>query len=478
MGTRSRSVLSPAPGSSCVLWAVLVALLALPLVAGAKPRTRPPGAAALPESVLARVGAGRVVTAADFERAWGELAPPVRPDSLTPASAAGFLELLIGKECLAERAMSERWVWTAQESLQHAGIRDRLPLQAALDSALADLRRRIGPAADSASDEALGPALRDTFFARRPLTFDEALVARVTQKFRDLPRPRPDSGVMAQIRVLGLVPAVEPGDRPRSLAHGAEGDFTVGELLDSWARLNPLNRPRIEAESQVLDLVRNAILERRLRADARSRGLVARPDIAARIASDSEYVAVQHLVAREVYAKIADDEATLRRHFERNAEFWRLPTFVQVVELVLPNRASASALYAELSDPARAETLVVRAQRQGARYRRLLAAESDSAHFTRCLGTRPGTVLGPDSTRLGWRVTRVEEVLPSRLRRYDEVERLVRQHYYGEEGERRMVDLMASVRKTTPVTIHRAALERLAVRPGGGHSPRGGFSSP
>src|SRR2546426_1366568 len=95
----------------------------------------------LPDSVLAVIGADRVITAASFVEAWMPAAPP--PDSLTPQAARRFLELLIDKEILAAAAVKESWVWTPQESAGYQALRDRLMVAAALDSALRDARESL-----------------------------------------------------------------------------------------------------------------------------------------------------------------------------------------------------------------------------------------------------------------------------------------------------------------------------------------------
>ena len=104
---------------------LLAALIAALIAAGpgrSVPRTGPaasreaaqPAARArggtLPDTVLARIGAGREVSHSRFLAAWKQLGPSQRPDSLTPETAREFLQLLIGKEALGLR---ERWVWAA-----------------------------------------------------------------------------------------------------------------------------------------------------------------------------------------------------------------------------------------------------------------------------------------------------------------------------------------------------------------------------
>jgi hypothetical protein len=266
---------------------------------------------------------------------------------------------------------------------------------------------------------------------------------------------------MAQMRILGASPVVTAEDRAKALIQGTVGEFTVAELLEAWGRLNPLARPRIETADQVRDLARNGVFERRLRRDARARRVEEWPHVQRALAREREYIAVEHFVGREVYGKIANDSTSLRRYFHENVEFWRLPLRASVIRLDLPDRASANRMAVMLSNPAEADTLVARGLRQGARYKIEIAEELDSLLFARVVRARPDAVLGPDSTAQGWRVVKVGEILPSRLRRFEEVERLVRQRFYGVEGERLIVELLERLRRETPVTIHREALAKL-----------------
>ena len=104
----------------------------------------------LPDSVLARIGARREVTLSRFLADWTQLKPPQRPDSLTPQTAREFLQLLIGKEALGEKALAERRAWAADDSAEYQALRDHLVLGAALDSALDATRARLGAASGGA----------------------------------------------------------------------------------------------------------------------------------------------------------------------------------------------------------------------------------------------------------------------------------------------------------------------------------------
>jgi hypothetical protein len=101
----------------------------------------------------------------------------------------------------------------------------------------------------------------------------------------------------------------------------------VADLLDTWRHMNPLARPRIsDLRARCSDLAGNGIFERVLRRDGERRRVAERPDIArASWPAKREFIAVSHLVAREVYAKIATDSVTLERHYRAPHRRWALP---------------------------------------------------------------------------------------------------------------------------------------------------------
>jgi hypothetical protein len=423
---------------------------------------KPSRTVTLPESVLAVVGGGRQITRSRFLAAWKQVEPPARPDSLTPQGASRFLRLLVGKEALGEAALGQHWTWTDDDSSEYRGLRDRLVMKAELDSALDATRRTLAARGDSISDpRAIGVVARDSLVARLHPRYDDALLERVAKGFAAVPRPSPDSSLTSQLRLLGLMPRVDSLDRARPLVRTDAGDYTVAELLDAWRHFNPLYRPRIDTAEQVRDLVRNGLYERELRRDAVGRRIEEWPEVAAALARQREYVAVSHLVARNVYARIAEDSVTLRRHYAAHLDRWALPLRVALTRLVFADRASATRMALTLREEAEADSLVARASRGGVDYRTIVSEESDSTLFRRALRAGAGAVLGPDSSRGGWGVARVAEVLPGRDRSFAEARTMVHHEWYGQEGERLMVALLDSVRAATPVTVNTRALARL-----------------
>lgn len=422
----------------------------------------------MPDTVLAQVADGRDVTLSGFQTAWRQVKPPERPDSLTPENARKFLDLLIEKEALAEAAMRESWVWTEKESAEYIATRDGMTMKVVLDSAMAQMRSRLaasmragGPPADTVSPMMLGVACRESTAAALGVRFDTAMVSRMTRAFAAIPKPSRDSSIFGQLRMINVMPKVDEADFPLPVAMTRAGPYTVNEVMAAWKALSPVYRPRVEATEQMQDIIENQLFERELRRAVERRGIASQAHVVETLARRAEYFAVSHLVGREVYDKIKMDSTTLFRYYTANRSHWDLPFRVQIARFVMANREAGMAVARELADPVKADSLLARGTRAGAGYRMEVSAESDSALFAKAMRTGPGNVMGPDSVMTGWEVLRVLAVQPSRPRTFQECRTLVEHRWYGTEGERLMVDLLARCRRQTRVVVNEKAVHRL-----------------
>lgn len=432
-------------------------------LAAAEPRAAAPaGAKALPDTVLARVGKNRDITVSEFRRAWTQVKPPARPDSLTPQGAREFLDLMIGKEALGEAALRESWVWTAEESARYVGLKDRMMMALVLDSALKVTQAaRLAAGEDSIGATELGTEARDRTIAQMDIEYREDVLQRLAQAWANIPRPPQDSGVFAALRAMGRDPQVSELDMERVVAVAEGREFGVRRLMEYWKFLNPLTRPRIETQAQVKELIWNALYEDLLRRRAAEQGYERHPDIQRQLARERELIAVTHLVDREVYRKIPLDSLSLQRYYLENEGAWDLPPRVRLLRLVLPDRAQAEAMLEKLRDPAQVETLTAQAQRRGLSYHGEYSADTDSALFARGMALGMGGVMGPDSTERGWAVSRVVAVLAGQPRPFSEVRELVRNAIYGSKGEELMRALLERVRSATTVVVNEAAVRRV-----------------
>jgi hypothetical protein len=448
-------------------WPPALGLLVLLLVVPGPCRAAA-AAPPLPDTTLAVVSGPtgtpptRVIGRAEFRQAWAQARPPARPDSLTPATARAFLDLLVDKEAIERMAAGERWTWTARESAQVRSLRDRLVMDAMLVPELEAARRATGVAGDSMSAEALGVAARDRAMRRLAPVWDEALLARLARAFAALPRPTADSSLMAQLRILGAMPVVDRADSVAVLARSSAGDFRVTDLLAQWERLNPVVRPRVQRAEEVRQLAQNGLFERMLRRRGDSLDVAARPDIVAKLERERHRIEVTHLVEREVDQRIPSDSATLAREYQRNEADWRLPLRLRLLRVEAGSATEAADLARRLAGPAQAESLAAQASRQRLSWVIEISAADDSALFAHGMAAGPGAVLGPDRVTSGWRVVRVLAVQPRRSRPFAEVRDLVWRRWYGEDGERRMRELLTRAHQDVLVRINDAALAALA----------------
>jgi hypothetical protein len=412
-------------------------LLALALLASpASAQTR----SSFPDSVLARVD-GEAVTQRQLLIAAARMG--TAPDSITPEQRREVLDLLIEQRALARAARRAALPWSGSDSGSVESLADRLTLNAALDSALRAHRAGLEAAGRPVpGEQEIGTSLRDSTVSRWAPRWDEARLTTLLAAWVALPRPTAQMSIQEQLRIAGLLPVIAPGDSAAPVLTSAVGTLTGADLLEEWRRLNPIYRPRVETVDQLRDVARNALLERELRQRAATQRLRERADIAAALEERREYLAVQHFVQREVYDDLLPDSTVLIVHFERTRAKWRLAPHARVLQFDLATRDQAQQLRLRLMQAADAETLVVRGNRQGRDFVRMVSAEYDSSVYRLALRAGPGAVVGPDSLAQGWRVLRVMAVVDARDRTWPEARTFVTREWTELEAERRMRRLL------------------------------------
>jgi hypothetical protein len=421
----------------------------------------PAGPAAGSDTVLATVGP-RVVGRSRFLTSWAAARPPARADSLTPEAAFQFLDVLVDRELMALAAGRQTWTWTAAESAGYQAAVDQLVLRAALDSVMALTRAALPETAAAVKDPTLlGITARERITSTLEIRFVEPAVERLARAFHAIPPPSSDSSLAVQVRMLQAVPELPDEARREVVARFQLGECTAGDLVDDWARLNPAYRPRIDAAEQVHDLVRNRAFQVWLREEGRRRNLAQRPDVKAMLAQQREHIAIAHWLEREVVDRVPMDTVAARRRFDRERDRYQLPERYEIIHLVLSSRSDAHRMAADFRDAARAESLAARAERSGVRYRRTLTAAQDSVLFAKVRVAGPGTVVGPDSVRDGWAVTRVVAGHPARRLEYAEVRERAQADWKREATEQRLREALDAERRRSKVTVRRETVSRM-----------------
>jgi hypothetical protein len=461
---------------SCILAALPPVATAAP-AASVSPSTRvapkpapvakaPPAgrlAASLPDSVLGRVflGPGAKQVKDITERAVFSAAARAgrRIDSLTPQDRRQFLDVLVDQAVLVDRVHQEPRRWDHRDSSDWNALRDRLMLRAALDSAMIEMNfARAGRGDSLLGQQQLGLALRDSAMARLAPKWHEAELDKAASLFDTLPRPNAGMSVLEQMRVAGLKPQLGPGDSLRVLVESAAGRYTLGELVTDYGRLNPMYRPRISTRDHVRELASNVLYENLLRQAAEERHFDRRPNVAHALAERAEYLDVSRYVAREVYAKIAMDSVTIRKHYLAHVSRWDFDERARVLRMTFPQRADAEAMVRRLTVPLEAESLEAQSARAGVPYATVVAQESDTLLFGRIRRAGVGGVLGPDSTSQGWRALRVMALEPKRRRTFEQAFEMVRSDWYDLEGERLMRSVLDGLRRHVLVVPNERAL--------------------
>jgi hypothetical protein len=417
---------------------------------------------AFSDSVLAHVN-GHEITVSRFRSAWREAYPEASLDTLTPHAAKGFLELLIDRDLLTRAALREQWTWTTEESAGYASLADRLAMRTALTAVLQETRlARVGVGDSLPDPETLGILARERIMERLKVRMNDATLAHIWKRFEALPRPSSDSSLSAQLRMLKTLPALTPAETTRVLASYQGGEYRVGDLLDSWQRLSPVYRPRLETATQLADVVKNGIFERWLRESSRAVAYERDPEIGAALQRHRELIAVSHLVNREVHDRIVSDSLVLMRFHRDHPDRWVVPARLRLVQLVFADRAQATRMALQLRDPLVAESLVALGRRSGIEYERVVSAEEDEILFQRGLRAGTGAVLGPDTLGGSWAVSRVVAVMPPRRRAFAEARSEVERDWYAEQSSRRIRALIERERRRADVRVHDRAVQRLS----------------
>jgi hypothetical protein len=438
----------------------MTAGMGLALPAGAATPKTSSSTGPLPDTVLARVGGHREISVSRFRVAWKQVQDPQHPDSLTPERAKRFLDLMIDKEALGEKALAARYPWPPRDSLDLRVYADQVAMKSALDSAMRETaRRRAMSGAPELRRMELGVAARETAATALDIRYDAVVCARMALLWKALPVMSPESSYTAQNRMRLILPAIPASDTGLVLAHSKVGDYHVFELMQQWRYLDPWVRPRVETPEAIQELVRNGLFERLLRRQVAERHLDRRPDLAALIAQRHEYFAVSAYVGREVYATIRPDSAAMMDWYRKHPKDYRLKDKARIARWTVPDRAGAGRLAALLRDQAQAESLIARGRRSGADFVQEITAAADSGLFGEAIRLGAGSVIGPDTLDGAWRVARVLALVDGRALTFAEARPQIEKDMTDAIGEEKMRALVAKVRRETPVRTHPRAVE-------------------
>jgi hypothetical protein len=194
-----------------------------------------------------------------------------------------------------------------------------------------------------------------------------------------------------------------------------------------------------------------------LRREARRRHLEARPDIAAQIGVRRQFITVQRLVQNEVYDRVPVDTATVRRYFDRDPRRYDLGATAQLVRLLFARRTEADSAAQRLAQPGYAESLASQEQRPALPCAVTLGEDADTVLFARVRHGGIGAVVGPDATADGWRVFKVMSMTSRKPQTLEEAFVRARADWLEQDGDRRMRELLSTLRAACRVTVNESS---------------------
>lgn len=443
--------------------AVLLVLALLPILGfAAAPAPKGPRAPmarvpirtpAMADTVFATVYGGKDVTWTGFQKGCRKLG--VSPQSLTPDERRQVLDVLIDQSILTARATRDARDWTARDSAEYLALRDKLLLSTALATALYEQASPYFERGDTVPDSrTLGMMARDSAMVRLHPRYDDVALRHLAAAFSALPRVGVDLNAAQKMAAMAMLPVVAAADSARTLVWCDADTMTVTEALRHYSRLNPTYRPRIDDEDGVKDLVGNIVFNNQLRLQAEAAGLDRKPSNAAQLSEKAEFLDMQRFVAKQVYAKIALDSATLRRHYAKHPTWFRSNATADLVRMVFDTRDEAAIWGQQLLIPGRAESLATQSARARVPYAAKLAEDADSALFKRVRKAGVGAIVGPDSTSQGWRVMKIMSLELDHRMTFEEGYEAVKQDWYERDGERRMRAVLQELRTHTLIVVN------------------------
>lgn len=421
-------------------------------------------ASELPDSVLVRIAGRRDIVWSFALRRWAQQPAATPADSITPARVSRFLDLLADEGVITETAVREAAPWSAADSVDALRFRDRVVMAVALDSVLQAAHSQALAPADSADPAgALGVWARAQTVERLNPSYDASAIERLAGAFASLPKPSPDSTLVAQMRVLERRPLLTPADLSRVLARSSLGNILAGDIVTAWSHLSIAVRPRIDTSEQVRDMIGNQLFERALRRAVASGRFDRDPRVTTAMEQYAEQLARDAYLEREVLRGLSADSSAVAVYWAAHSNEWALPQVARGIRLVLSDLPAAVQMSTALAHTAQAESLAVRAERGGAHYRFAVSERSDSALFRRAVAAGADAVVGPVADGGNWWIARITALQPARTRKLGEVYDEVAAQWSGREAERRVEALAARLRRSLRVETNPGAARQLTL---------------
>ncbi len=476
--------------------------LALILVLAASGATTAPAAPAapsrrtLPDSVLARTPL-RDLTADGARTSWARLKPAYRPAGQGEALNRAFVEQLLEKEAMAQAALAEPFVMTAEESARYIAYRNQLEFQElytmlVVDSAVvlpvdrdSARARMVTPPDGSAIPATAIESVAKDFAQRRrsdglaanikaslAVTYDEAVAEHLAGAYAAADSGLPNLNDPMRAAMRGRRPDLTAADSLRVLAGSTAGDLSVGEFVRRFSMLNPFQSPLPVTVGTVKARSEQFLGQMWFEAEVPRRHVGSRPAVQTALAERREGVALDHWYARHVKAAIDTSETAMRAHYAKDPARFGVAAHSLVHTFTVPTSAIADSLVAAVAAGTPWDSLCGRnalnpQERENCMQSIPVADDAaDSALVARLALLAPGGAFVRDeSPRGGQRVVQLVARNPARIRPFEEARTFVARDLAEQQAETLLTTQMAAARKALPVTLNDRAIARLTLEP-------------
>jgi hypothetical protein len=484
------------------------ALAGLLVAAAADPTdaatTRPGGArarTALPDSVVVRLP-HKDLTAHGIQATWARLDPRYRPAGEGTARARAFVDQLIEKEAMARAALAEPFTPSPPESARMVSYRSNLERQELYRILILDstrvtpadydsVRQEFAAGQDSAEGrkappppEAIEAGARKRAERRRGEEFesrirvelapawDDSVAALLARGYAGSDSTVPDLSNPFQAAMKERRPRLAPADSGRVLVTSSVGVLTAASFADRFAALNPLQSPVPTTAGTVKARGEQFLGQIWFDAEVARRRIGTSPSVAAALAERRESIALDHWYDRHVRTAIDTSETKLRAHYAADPARYGTPAHALITHWPVARQAAGDSLVALLAAGMPWDSLCARvaqtdAEREGCG--RTISIDDqapDSALVARLKELAPGQAyVRSEPATNSFRVVRLVERNPARVRPFEEVRTYVGRDLAGRQAEAALTVQMAALVKAMPKTVNEAAIARLKLEP-------------
>ena len=473
-----------------------LALILVLAAAAASAAPAAPARRALPDSVLARTKR-RDLTVDDARTSWARLSPAYRPAGKGTVLSRAFVEQLLEKEAMAQAALAEPFVMTAEESARYITYRNKLEFQELYNLLVVDSAVVLPVDRDSARARMVTPpdgtpipaasieSVAKDFAQRRRSdelaanikaslapTYDDAVAGRLARAYAAADSGLPNLNDPMRAAMRGRRPDLTAADSLQVIVRSTAGALSVGEFVRRFSMLNPFQTPLPVTAGTVKARSEQFLGQIWFESEVPRRNVGARPAVQAALAERRESVALDHWYERHVRARVDTSESAMRAHYAKDPARFGVAAHALVRTFTVPTSATADSVVAALTAGTPWDSLCARftgggQERENCMQSIAIAADApDSALVARLALLVPGGAYVRDETpQGGYRVVQLVTRNAARIRPFEEARTYVARDLASRQAETLLTTQMAAARKALKVTLNDRAIARLTLEP-------------